>query len=171
MKPAHLNWCLFFVFFTFNLTSQNIGSSNSKNFIPSINLFDSNGNQVKTSILEGKLIGLYFSASWCGNCRSFTPNLVEFRNLHKGEFEVVLVGADGNEKAQRNYIEKYKMPWLSVENQSEDSRNLLQFANVYSLPSLVILSPDGRIITQNGVADINDRSEGALEYWKKTIDG
>ena len=70
-----------------------------------------------------------------------------------------------------NYIEKYKMPWLSVENQSEDSRNLLQFANVYSLPSLVILSPDGRIITQNGVADINDRSEGALEYWKKTIDG
>ena len=28
--------------------------------------------------LEGKVIGIYFSAHWCPPCRGFTPKLVEW---------------------------------------------------------------------------------------------
>mmetsp|Transcript_119915 Transcript_119915/g.274753 ORF Transcript_119915/g.274753 Transcript_119915/m.274753 type:complete len:81 (-) Transcript_119915:67-309(-) len=32
---------------------------------------------VDTSSLDGKTIGLYFSAHWCPPCRGFTPKLTE----------------------------------------------------------------------------------------------
>ena len=81
-------------------------------------LLDPKGNKVSPDILEGKYVGLYFSASWCGPCRAFTPSLIKFRNEHRAEFEVVLVGADGSSRAQANYMRKYKMPWLAMQNLS-----------------------------------------------------
>ncbi|PON38522.1 Thioredoxin-like fold containing protein [Parasponia andersonii] len=36
-----------------------------------------NGDQVKVDNLKGKMLGLYFSASWCRQCQKFTPDLVE----------------------------------------------------------------------------------------------
>src|SRR6056300_1084769 len=71
------------------------------------NLLDANGIEISSNELVGKFVGLYFSASWCGPCRSFTPKLVKFRDQHVEKFEVVLVGSDGSEKAQANYMKKY----------------------------------------------------------------
>ena len=36
-------------------------------------LLDNRGKKVSSDQLSGKYVGLYFSASWCGPCRSFTP--------------------------------------------------------------------------------------------------
>lgn len=47
--------------------------------------------------LNGKAVGLYFSAHWCPPCRAFTPVLAEvYRTLkHKrDDFEVVFVSGD-----------------------------------------------------------------------------
>ena len=38
--------------------------------------YDRDGNSVTLDDLKGKYIGLYFSASWCGPCRRFTPKLI-----------------------------------------------------------------------------------------------
>ncbi|KAJ6981406.1 nucleoredoxin 1 [Populus alba x Populus x berolinensis] len=56
-------------------------------------LIRNNGDQVKVSNLVGKIVGFYFSGSWCGPCRNFTPLLVEvYEQLSsKGDFEVVRV--------------------------------------------------------------------------------
>ena len=43
-------------------------------------LLNIDGESVSSDQLKNKYIGLYFSASWCGPCRKFTPRLVEFRN-------------------------------------------------------------------------------------------
>ena len=51
-------------------------------------------------------MGLYFSASWCPPCRTFTPKLVEFHKANKDKFEVLLVSADNSSKAQANYMHK-----------------------------------------------------------------
>jgi len=36
---------------------------------------DQAGTQRSVADLSGKLVGLYFSAHWCGPCRQFTPIL------------------------------------------------------------------------------------------------
>ena len=58
--------------------------------------------------LKGKLVGIYFTASWCGPCRQFSPALVELYNAAKASrggraFEVVLVSWDEEEAALSQY--------------------------------------------------------------------
>ena len=51
--------------------------------------------------LNGKVVGVYFSAHWCPPCRSFTPELANCYKLLSGEqgknFEIVFVSSDNDE--------------------------------------------------------------------------
>ena len=60
-------------------------------------LFSADGAEQPAKSLEGKLVGLYFSAQWCPSCRDFTPILAQFyRNLRRDNhpFEVVFISRD-----------------------------------------------------------------------------
>ena len=128
---------------------------------------DQKGQKVSADVLEGKLIGLYFSASWCGPCRAFTPSLIKFRDNHKDMFEVILVGADGSTKAQANYMRKYKMPWLAMKNQSPEAIKISKSLGVPHIPYLVILDSDGKIVSKNGEKEISRLGNKAFAPWKK----
>ena len=52
------------------------------------------GKPVKLSDLEGKIVGLYISASWCPPCVAFSPELNAFAAKHKDDFVVILVTHD-----------------------------------------------------------------------------
>ena len=139
---------------------------NGQFFLPR-NLLDTQGNTVSSDKLEGKYLGLYFSASWCGPCRTFTPKLVKFRDQNIESFEVILVGSDGSAKAQANYMKKYNMPWFALENQSEAARNLSLSLDVEYIPYLVILDPQGNLITKKGKQDIASMGKNAFLSWKE----
>ena len=65
---------------------------------------------VSASSLKGSVVGLYFSAHWCGPCRSFTPKLVEvYKACQKAskKFQVVFCSSDHNENEFNSY---YKVP-------------------------------------------------------------
>ena len=131
----------------FTVFSQNIEVSKPQeslgaDFLPQTLLDPSD----KKSIFldsKDKYVGLYFSASWCGPCRSFTPELIKFRNQHQENFEVVLIGGDGSPKAQSKYMNKYAMPWLAMENQSDAAKTASEKLKVQYIPYLVILDPEG----------------------------
>ena len=129
-------------------------------------LLNASGEQVAKDVLGKKYVGLYFSASWCGPCRKFTPKLIEFRNKFSEEFEVILVGGDGSAKAQANYMKKYSMPWLAIQNQSAEAKHATKVAKVEFIPYLVVLDEKGEIITKDGKSDILNIGEDALEHWK-----
>ena len=130
-------------------------------------LLNIDGESVSSDQLKNKYIGLYFSASWCGPCRKFTPRLVEFRNRFQDDFEVILIGADGSAKAQANYMKKYSMPWLAMKNQSPEAKQAGKLSGVEFIPYLVIINSSGKIISKNGKAEISTRGSEAMEYWKK----
>ena len=133
--------------------------------IPNI-LVDKSGEELSSEILEKKYVGLYFSASWCGPCRKFTPKLIEFRNKYAENFEVILVGADGSHKAQANYMKKYSMPWLAMKNKSLEAKHASKISGVEVIPYLVILDQKGNIISKSGKNDLSKFGDGTLEYWK-----
>lgn len=155
-----------FTLFSKDAKEYGMKKSLGTDFLPST-LLNAADQKVPSATLDKKYIGLYFSASWCGPCRSFTPELIQFRNQHSENFEVVLVGGDGSPKAQSNYIKKYQMPWLAMGNQSAEAKAASKNLQVQYIPYLVILDPGGDVITKDGVSDVRSMGEGAFAHWSQ----
>ena len=148
-------------------TAKPKGEKTSKVSLPE-DLLNAAGKVVSAETLSGKYVGLYFSASWCPPCRTFTPKLVEFHKANKDKFEVLLVSADNSEKAQANYMKKYMMPWLAVKHQSLAANLLVKKMGVSGIPFLVILDPDGSVVTNDGRGDVDSMGSKAFLKWKST---
>jgi nucleoredoxin len=69
-----------------------------------------------SDLLKGKnAVAIYFSASWCGPCKQFTPILAQlYKNLNKKgkKFEVVWLSRDRSSEEFLSYYQQ--MPWLAV---------------------------------------------------------
>lgn len=161
-----LHLALFFLSAT-KVVASDKGEESSDLIILPETLLNLKGESIPSDELKKKYIGLYFSASWCGPCRKFTPKLIEFRNRFVDDFEVILVGADGSPKAQQNYMKKYSMPWLAMKNQSFEARQASKISGVEFIPYLVIINSSGKIISKNGKAEISSKGSEAMEYWNK----
>ncbi|MBA0733967.1 hypothetical protein Gogos_017928 [Gossypium gossypioides] len=101
--------------------------------------------QVKISDLEGKVIGLYFSANWYPPCRNFNKVLIgvyEQLTSNGSNFEIVFVSSDEDLSAFNSYRES--MPWLSIPfSDLETKKALNRKFEVEGIPYLIILQPDG----------------------------
>lgn len=116
-----------------------------------------------------ELIGLYFSASWCGPCRYFTPMLKEFyENLNRNKkfFEVIFISKDYTDREFAGYFST--MPWLAVPF-SEKSRisHLFQRFRVRGIPTLIILDKQGNELSRNAVSEIEAQGLLAAVPWLK----
>lgn len=130
-------------------------------------LIDAAGEATPRSALDGKIVGVYFSASWCPPCRAFTPTLVTFRDQHQDEFEVVFVSADRNAADQQTYMNEYQMGFLAVPFGSPAGKALSERFSVRGIPKLVILDAAGNVITENGRGELSTDPAGALAAWKR----
>ena len=134
--------------------------------------YDGDG-KVKDKIEDKKIIGLYFSASWCSTCRKFTPKLIDFRNQNLIDFEVILIGAERNKDAQLKYMQKFQMPWYAVDSQSQENQKVRQSVRkmlnleFVPLPSLIILDKDGKILSATGKRDVVELGNNAISAWKE----
>jgi nucleoredoxin len=133
-------------------------------------LVDADGDKVETSSLQGKVIGLYFSASWCGPCRAFTPSLVKLRDRKDDEFEVVFVSSDRSAEDQMEYMEDYDMDWPAIPYDSPLRQELGAKYGVRGIPSLVIVDDQGNLITKNGRSEMSGsdaNARKALREWRR----
>lgn len=136
--------------------------------IPSI-LEASNGDRVSADSLKGKYVGLYFSAHWCPPCQVFTPALVKFRDANVvNNFEVVFVSADYSEKEKQVYMRETGMKWLNVPGATgPEHRDLEERFRVTGYPTLIVIAPDGTVVTNSGVEEIMISPGTAMKRWQK----
>lgn len=99
-----------------------------------------------------KLIGLYFSAHWCGPCRKFTPNLVAYYNKTVAahpEFEIVFVSHDKSASAMENYMRDDQMPWPALSFDKVATNTALAKYAGSGIPCLVIVDENGKVISDS----------------------
>jgi len=115
------------------------------------NLVSASGTVSTAAALAGKTVGLYFSAHWCPPCRGFTPKLAEAYRKHlkaKG-LEIVFVSSDQNEAAFKAYFRE--QPWLAIPFAARDLKAKLgDKFGVRGIPTLVLLKPDGKLLSADG---------------------
>lgn len=113
-------------------------------------LVDPKGRPMALDALNDKVVGVYFSAQWCGPCRRFTPELVKYHEANRAHFEVVFVSSDRSEEAKLKYMTEAAMPWPAVKWNSAAANALKARYEVRGIPTLVMLRGDGSTITQDG---------------------
>ena len=134
-------------------------------------LINASGKKVKTEqALQGKIVAVYFSASWCGPCRGFTPQLVNFykRAAKKNNLEIVFISSDKTADAMMQYMKKDKMPWLAVPQDSPLAKALQRELKVNGIPTLVVFDQNGKVISTNARWDVVKLGAKAPAAWKSS---
>merc|ERR1712137_349412 len=115
-------------------------------------LVNTTGASVPVSSLAGKLVALLFSASWCHASGKYTTELLKQYHVVKAAgraFEIVWISCDRDETSFWKHIYDVKMPWLAVSYSGWAREAAKTHFKVASTPRLIILSPSGRVITED----------------------
>ncbi len=131
-------------------------------------LQNADGEETTLAELEGKKVGLYFSAHWCPPCRAFTPLLVDAYNQLQADgkpFEIVFVSSDRSAEAMRAYMKEYDMDWLALPFEAEQRSALAQRFGVRGIPTLVVVDADGRTLSADARNQVAQWGAGAYERW------
>lgn len=109
--------------------------------------------KVPVEALAGKVVLIYFSASWCPPCRQASQIMKQSVPALKAKglpFEIVLCSADRDAQSAAAYFAD--MPWLSLPyDDSRRRESLMSQFQVQGIPRLVVLSPSGKLIVDNAV--------------------
>lgn len=100
----------------------------------------------------------------CPPCRQFTPLFADLYNdVNSGskQIEVVFVSGDKSSEEFKEYYEE--MPWISLPFKDERVLELVKKYEVKGVPRLVMVKPDGTVLSQNAVQKIIKEGPEAIE--------
>jgi nucleoredoxin len=121
------------------------------------------------SLLKGKqFVLLYFSASFCPPCLTFTPMLKHFYEKYKKQLEIVYLSSDRKESDFTAYYGQ--MPWTALQNE-EQKQALSTLFQIRGIPTLIVLDvATARVITMQGRQDVtnNNKDFSAFAKWQAT---
>jgi nucleoredoxin len=124
------------------------------------------------AVAEVRVFALYYSASWCGPCRQFTPQLVRaYRGLKEKHphFEVVFISADRSAGDMRDYMKEDGMGFPAVDFDKRDNK-LMSFSGP-GIPCLVLVDQDGKVLSDSYDGDNYRGPQAVLEDARRILAG
>ena len=138
--------------------------------LENFNILNKEGLQINLKDINKKIIGLYFSASWCPPCRKFTPILSTFYEdmiEYYDDIEIIYISSDKTNNEFNEYWEEMTflaLPYIDREKKEE----LTKLYEVKQIPVLVFINNNGEIITKNG-KEIIQNSNGNIEFVRNQL--
>eukprot|EP01119_Soliformovum_irregulare_P025868 TRINITY_DN9691_c0_g1_i1.p1 TRINITY_DN9691_c0_g1~~TRINITY_DN9691_c0_g1_i1.p1 ORF type:complete len:127 (+),score=13.88 TRINITY_DN9691_c0_g1_i1:145-525(+) len=108
---------------------------------------------------------MYYTASWCGACITFGPKLARFQRDHPDDFEVIVLSCDEDETNFRGFMQG--KPFLSVPFRSRSRHTLMSSFSAPYIPTLIVLNPDGQVVSEWGRSAVSTNAETCLDGWRR----
>jgi len=136
--------------------AQEIGL-NIGNKAPELAYKNPNGEILKLSDLDGKMVLIEFWASWCGPCRKENPNLVRAyrkynkKQFQKGEgFEIYSLSLDSKKNNWINAIDQDQLFWkYHVSDLGVWQSEGVKKYGIESIPSNILIDKNRIILAKN----------------------
>ncbi len=113
------------------------------------------GTPMSLSTVKGKVVVLSFWATWCGPCAELEPMLIQVAKTYDGNPDVAFfaVNSDEDEAQVPPFVQhvKWDIPIVYADGLDE-------FLTVESLPTVVVLDRDGKIVYRVGGLDLRQFS-------------
>jgi thiol-disulfide isomerase/thioredoxin len=142
------------------------------------------------SISRAPILGLYFAASWCGDCDAVTPALAKVIASQKNDevlVHIVYVSSDtsANEMAAYKPEQFSAVPWEAEKERSSikrffgtcagkerESLGMALTDRKHGTPTLILLdTQSGLILTESGAEQVEsmESAESVLEEWQSML--
>lgn len=125
---------------------------------------------VETITKDADLIGIYWSAHWCGPCRGFTPKLVTFVEMLEEEgvnFPVIFASGDKDKESFAKYFASFAGPqWSAFPQGDKRITALKKKYGVKGIPWLVVLDKQGNLIC-NEADTVVPKGPSVFNDWLK----
>ena len=130
---------------------------------PDFSLPDLEGNMVALSDFRGQYVLVSFWASWCPFCRQENPHLVKLYSQYKDyDFEILGVSLDRSMEPWLKAIADDGLEWPHISDLKGWQNEASSQYGVASIPSNVLLDPNGVILGRNLKGEVLDKKLQAL---------
>ena len=110
-------------------------------------LSDLDNKPVALERYKGKPLIVNFWARWCGPCRAEIPELIKFRNTHKGKVEVLGIGIEDNAEPAKEFAKAYDMDYPVFVAKDQGIPLMQALGNTKAgLPYTLFIDRNGQVI-------------------------
>ena len=115
---------------------------------PDFSATDIDGNPISLKDYRGKVVLLYFWATWCGPCVGNMPIVKKVYDTNRDfGFDVIGINRDTDESDMSEYLNVCSLPWRQIfDGKDGPLKNLYR---VSGMPSKWLIDKDGNIISYN----------------------
>ena len=109
-------------------------------------VYNPQGDTLDLSAAPGRYTLIDFWASWCGPCRASFPHLRKAYEANRKKVEFISVSLDKNDSDWRKAMDEEKLPWQQYCATPSFSRTIGKEYKITSLPTFLLIGPDGGIL-------------------------
>ncbi|XP_008286758.1 nucleoredoxin-like protein 1 [Stegastes partitus] len=131
-----------------------------------------------SGLLENRILMLFFAAAECRKCQEFVPVLNDFFKRLKDPayieypklLALIYISLDQSEEQQEKVLKEMHKRVLFLTFEDPYRRELQAMFKVKDVPTVVVLRPDGSVLSPNAAQDICRYGSDCFQNWQESAE-
>ncbi|TLX77053.1 TlpA family protein disulfide reductase [Labilibacter sediminis] len=133
------------------------------NKAPSFSYPDTNGKEISSDNLKGKVIYIDVWATWCGPCKNEIPHLKQLEEeLHDLDIAFVSISVDADKEAWLKMVDKKELKGYQLHAKNDWSSEIVKDYAIKSIPRFILIDKEGKLVDANAIRPSHKNTKAEL---------